>query len=79
MLAYPRRSYLCFLEVVDFSLLVVSPPGFAKCAFEDARLCFTDGKESNCCSGKAGLRPDAWKDPATEVSVFTAEIIEEGE
>jgi AMMECR1 domain-containing protein len=26
-----------------------------------------------CCQGKAGLPPDAWKDPATEVSLFTAE------
>ncbi|MFO8006775.1 MAG: AmmeMemoRadiSam system protein A [Candidatus Brocadiia bacterium] len=39
------------------------------------------GKEeflANCCAGKAGLAPDAWQDPATEVYVFTAEIIEEG-
>jgi AmmeMemoRadiSam system protein A len=38
------------------------------------------GKEEflmNCCAGKAGLHPDAWKDPHTEVYVFTAEIIEE--
>jgi len=35
------------------------------------------GKEeflSYCCSHKAGLTPDAWKDPATEVYLFTAEI-----
>lgn len=32
---------------------------------------------SHCCAGKAGLPPQAWKDPRTEVSVFTAEIIEE--
>ncbi len=32
---------------------------------------------SQCCAGKAGLSPDAWKDPATEVYVFTAEILEE--
>ena len=31
----------------------------------------------HCCAGKAGLPPDAWKDPRTEVYVFTAEIIEE--
>jgi AmmeMemoRadiSam system protein A len=31
---------------------------------------------SHCCSGKAGLPADAWKDPATEVYVFTAEVIE---
>ena len=30
---------------------------------------------SNCCAHKAGLPPDAWKDPATEVLVFTAEIV----
>jgi AmmeMemoRadiSam system protein A len=30
-----------------------------------------------CCAGKAGLPPYAWKDPQTEVLVFTAEIIEE--
>lgn len=34
---------------------------------------------SHCCAGKAGMRPDAWKDPQTEVLVFTADIIEEGE
>ena len=26
-----------------------------------------------CCAHKAGLAPDAWKDPETEVYVFTAE------
>ena len=29
-----------------------------------------------CCAGKAGLPPYAWKDPKSEVLVFTAEIIE---
>jgi len=29
---------------------------------------------SYCCSHKAGLSPDAWKDPQTEVFLFTAEI-----
>jgi len=29
---------------------------------------------SYCCSHKAGLEPDAWKDPATEVYLFTAEV-----
>jgi AmmeMemoRadiSam system protein A len=32
---------------------------------------------SQCCAGKAGLSPDAWRDPKTEVYLFTAEIIEE--
>ncbi len=32
---------------------------------------------SYCCSHKAGLKPDAWKDKNTEVFLFTAEIIEE--
>ncbi|MGA2914685.1 MAG: AmmeMemoRadiSam system protein A [Sedimentisphaerales bacterium] len=32
---------------------------------------------SYCCSHKAGLSPDAWKDKNTEVYLFTAEIIEE--
>jgi len=31
----------------------------------------------HCCAGKAGLPPDTWKDPKTEVYVFTAEVIEE--
>lgn len=31
----------------------------------------------HCCSGKAGLAPDAWKDPKTEVLIFTADIIHE--
>ena len=30
---------------------------------------------SYCCSHKAGLPANAWKDPRTEVFVFTAEII----
>jgi len=30
-----------------------------------------------CCSHKAGLSFDAWKDPETEVQVFTAEVIGE--
>ena len=34
---------------------------------------------SYCCAHKAGLPPDAWKDPDTAVLVYTAEIIEEGE
>lgn len=32
-----------------------------------------------CCSHKAGLPPDAWRDPDTEVSIFTADIISEPE
>ncbi len=32
---------------------------------------------SNCCSMKAGLAADAWKDRETEVLLFTAEIITE--
>ena len=34
---------------------------------------------SNCCGGKAGLPPDAWKQPDTEVFLFTAEIFGENE
>ena len=33
---------------------------------------------SQCCAGKAGLGPDAWKDPDTEVLLFTAEVFSEG-
>lgn len=29
---------------------------------------------SRCCSEKAGLPPDAWHDPETEVLLFTAEV-----
>jgi AmmeMemoRadiSam system protein A len=29
---------------------------------------------SHCCSHKAGLAPDAWKDPKTDVLLFTAEV-----
>ena len=32
---------------------------------------------SHCCAGKAGLLPDAWKDPDTEVHLFTAEVFGE--
>ncbi len=32
---------------------------------------------SSCCSGKAGLPPDAWKNPDTEVSVYTAQVFHE--
>ncbi|MFA6185714.1 MAG: AmmeMemoRadiSam system protein A [Phycisphaerae bacterium] len=32
---------------------------------------------SYCCSHKAGLKADAWKDKNTEVYLFTAEILEE--
>jgi len=31
---------------------------------------------SYCCAHKAGLAPDAWKDPRTEVYLFTAEVFE---
>lgn len=31
---------------------------------------------SYCCSHKAGLRADAWKDPRTEVYLFTAEVFD---
>ena len=31
---------------------------------------------SYCCLHKAGLPPDAWKDPETEVCFFTAEVLE---
>ena len=29
---------------------------------------------SYCCAHKAGLEPDAWKDPETEVYLFTADV-----
>ena len=32
---------------------------------------------SRCCRDKAGLPPDAWLDPATEVFCFTSEVFEE--
>ncbi|MBP7216567.1 MAG: AmmeMemoRadiSam system protein B [Candidatus Omnitrophica bacterium] len=32
---------------------------------------------SELCSQKAGLAPDAWKDPSTELYVFTAEVFSE--
>jgi AmmeMemoRadiSam system protein A len=32
---------------------------------------------SRCCAEKAGLPPDAWKDPNAEVLLFTAEIFNE--
>lgn len=34
---------------------------------------------SRCCSDKAGLAADAWRDPATEVYLFTCEVLEESE
>jgi AmmeMemoRadiSam system protein A len=34
---------------------------------------------SHCCAGKAGLPADAWKDPQTEVYLFTAEVFSEEE
>jgi AmmeMemoRadiSam system protein A len=33
---------------------------------------------TNCCAGKAGLAPDAWKDPATTVQTFTSEKFSDG-
>lgn len=30
------------------------------------------------CAQKAGLAPDAWKDPSTELLIFTAEVFSEG-
>jgi uncharacterized protein len=32
---------------------------------------------SSCCAHKAGLPPDAWKDPDTEVYLYTAQIFHE--
>jgi AmmeMemoRadiSam system protein A len=32
---------------------------------------------SRCCAEKAGLTPDAWQDPDTEVLLFTAQIFNE--
>ena len=32
---------------------------------------------SNCCAGKAGMAPDAWKQPDTEVLLFTADVFGE--
>jgi AmmeMemoRadiSam system protein A len=29
---------------------------------------------SYCCEHKAGLEPDAWKDPSTEIYLFTADV-----
>jgi len=32
---------------------------------------------SRCCSEKAGLPPDAWRDPRTEVLIFTTDVFTE--
>lgn len=32
---------------------------------------------SQCCAHKAGLPPDAWQDPATEVYLYTAQVFAE--
>jgi len=32
---------------------------------------------NHCCEGKAGLPPDAWRQPGTEVLAFTAEVFGE--
>lgn len=32
---------------------------------------------TQCCAGKANLPPDAWRNPQTEVFLFTAEVIED--
>jgi AmmeMemoRadiSam system protein A len=32
---------------------------------------------SRCCAEKAGLPPDAWRDPTTEVLLFTTEVLTE--
>ena len=32
---------------------------------------------TSLCSHKAGLPPDAWKDPKTEIYIFTAEVFQE--
>ncbi len=32
---------------------------------------------SQCCAGKAGMSPDAWRDPKTTVYLFTSEKFEE--
>ena len=34
---------------------------------------------TRCCAGKAGLEPEAWKQPDTEVFLFTAEVFGEAE
>ncbi len=34
---------------------------------------------SNCCSMKAGLPADAWRDPETEVLLFTADVFSESD
>ncbi len=34
---------------------------------------------SRCCTEKAGLAADAWRDPATEVLLFTTEVIAESD
>jgi len=33
---------------------------------------------TSLCAQKAGLKPDAWKDPSTEIYIFTAEVFGEG-
>jgi len=33
---------------------------------------------SYCCSHKAGMKPDAWKDPKVDVFLFTAEVFGAG-
>jgi AmmeMemoRadiSam system protein A len=56
---YIRRGYACGC----FLPQVAAETGWTKEEFL-----------SYCCSHKAGLSPDAWKDPATEIYLFTADV-----
>jgi uncharacterized protein len=54
--------------------------GFAGCFLPQVATETGWSKEeflSQCCGGKAGLAADAWKQPGTEVYLFTAEVFGE--
>lgn len=67
------------VKIPGHGVLIRHPSGSGVYLPQVAAECGWNKEEflTSLCVHKAGLRPDAWKDPSTEIYVFTAEVFGE--
>jgi len=67
------------VKIPGHGVLIRCPSGSGVYLPQVATECRWNKEEflTSLCAHKAGLRPDAWKDPSTEIYVFNAEVFGE--
>ena len=70
------------IELGVHGIYVTGPGGASGCFLPEVATETGWSREeflSQCCGGKAGMSPDAWRDGTTKVLVFTSEKFADGE